>query len=499
MTNLFHSASLVSDSRKRSFVASASLHFAVAGLLCLLPEEVELRNPRIVTEQESITYLAVPELPTIVSAEGARKGKAGDPGGRLLYRGSQAIKIARGERIRTEIVEVPRLKLPTTVMPVADLLAFAPKQIPKLAQRPLRVASERKAPRQQRSKAESAPSVALPQNTVAVTDLMRATSDPKLPVAPAPKPQPILVKNEVANGKSSEDTAAPPVIAEQSAPPNLPSPSYVEAIILSKAPGRKPGSRTTESTGMLAMSPQGGFEPGVGVGRTDEGISSGRGSGAGPAGTGPGGASTGTGLGNSETATGGITPNGNDGGAGKGGGDVTIDGISISGGPSAGSGQIFLGSFAAPSKPTQIPLGPRKSPPVMVMGTSRSGGVLQAYARGPRGPVYTIYVSTEVGTAVVEFSAADSSARSFDSELTAPEPLQASLPPELRETPIVIGCLLDRSGRLKEIKLLHQIAADVSVKLKQALATWRFRPVLRGDQAVEASVLIGLHLNAIRR
>lgn len=484
-------------SRKGAFVASAALHVLLGGVLCLLPDEVELRILRVDPEQEAITYIAVPELPSISSPEGASQGKAGYSGGRHLYRPTQKIRVARGEQIVPEIVQAPRLTLPVTDEAVADLLAFAPENDAKLAQQPLRVIADLRS-RRRPSKPVAAPTVPLKQDTAIVSEFMAAVSDPKLPVAPKPRPQPIVVKDSTGTDTPKEMSA--PVVAAQSAVPDLPSQSYGEAVVLSKNPGSKLGTRATQKSGSIAMSPYGGSEPGVGLGTTGDGLASGTGSGAAIAGIGPGAGATGTGPGKMETAGHGLTPNGNDGGSGKNNGGVMIDGLSISGGPSTGGGQVFLGSFAAPppSKPAQIPLGPRKAPSVMVVGTSRSGGVLSAYAGAPRGPVYTIYVSTGVGTAVIEFSEAGSS-RSLDAELTAPEPLEASLPAELRETPIVIGCLLDRSGRLKEIKLLHQITADVSAKLMQALTAWRFRPVLRGDQAVEASVLIGLHLNSIRR
>lgn len=539
---LFRETPLAPARRTGPFAASAVVHLVVGALLCVSPrQQVELRPVVVASEHDSITYVPVTELPAIGDAEGAQKGVSGVAGGRHLFRPSQPVRVTREDEIRREIVDAPRLKLPITTEPIAGLVAFARERAPQLAEQPMEVANG-KSPRFFRSPdPANAPDVKLSQRPIAdllaqrreltpalaeqpiavangksrrlrrdapsasvplvnvnrrpevVSDLLEGVPAPKLPAAP----EPMAVRQ--GSGKSRQrDVSAPAVTAGMVGPsaPALPDRSYSAAVILSEAPGRMLGTRPAQQGGSTAMSRIGGDTPGLGMApKGGSGVSNGDGPGAAPSGAGPGRATSGPGKGKNADARGGATPYGPDAGGGKTDGDVVIEGLTITGGPAGGSGQVYLGSFAMPPTEQQMPLGPRKNPAVMVMGTARSGGVLQAYASEPRGRVYTIYVATGIGTAVVEFSQAGPARQAFDADLTAPEPLEASLPPELRGTPIVIGCLMDRSGRLTQVRLLQQMTAELSAKLTRAIAAWRFRPVLHGDQPVEASVLIGMHLN----
>jgi len=524
-----------SGSRSGSFIASAVLHVALGAVLTVLPKSagIELRQLQYSPEHDTITYVPTSKLPAVRSSDGAQRGAYGAAGARQSFRPTQAIRVARGGKIQQEIVQTPHLNLPTTDEALADLLAFGRQRSPKLAAQPLRVAGGR-SPMAQRRAALSAPTIRPSQTRNALRILMEASKrPPKLPVAPA---EPIRVREETTTARLREEaaplvpgtSAAPalpdrdpglpvgsaepikvreetrtdstgeesaPAVAGRSTAPGLPDRSYGEGVVLSPMPGSKLATREVDQPGSTAMSFTGGREPGVGTSGTGGGIARGSGPGAAKTGVGPGSADAGSGRGADKLAEGGITPKSPEGGAGRGTGNMSIAGLSIAGGATAVGGQIFVGSFGpAPSVKRSLPLGPRKAPPVLVTGTSRSGGVLQRYAKAPRGNVSTIYISTGIGTAVVEFSEASNRNQAGYSDLTAPEPLQASLPNELSNTPIVVGCLMDRSGRLKEVTLLHEMAGGLADKLIAALASWRFRPVLRGDEPVEASVLIGMHL-----
>lgn len=525
-----------SGSRSGSFIASAVLHVALGAVLTVLPKSagIELRQLQYSPEHDTITYVPTSKLPAVRSSDGAQRGASGAAGGRQSFRPTQAIRVARGEKIQQEIVQTPHLKLPTTDEALADLLAFGRQRSPKLAAQPLRVAGGRSPMAKRNRAALSAPTIRPSQTRNALRILMEASKrPPKLPVAPA---EPIRVREQTTTARLSEEaaplvpstSAAPglpdrdprlpvrpaepikvreetrtdltgeesaPAVAGRSTAPGLPDRRYGEGVVLSPMPGSKLATREVDQPGSTAMSFTGGSEPGVGTSGTGGGIAKGSGPGAAKTGVEPGSADSGSGRGADKLAEGGITPKSPEGGAGKGTGNVSIAGLSIAGGATAVGGQIFVGSFGpAPSVKQSLPLGPRKAPPVIVTGTSRSGGVLQRYAKAPRGNVSTIYISTGIGTAVVEFSEASNRDQAGYSDLTAPEPLQASLPSELSNTPIVVGCLMDRSGRLKEVTLLQGMASGLADKLIAALASWRFRPVLRGDEPVEASVLIGMHL-----
>ena len=62
------------------------------------------------------------------------------------------------------------------------------------------------------------------------------------------------------------------------------------------------------------------------------------------------------------------------------------------------------------------------------MGTSRSGGALNLYGKLKGEKVYTIYIDTWLGTAVMEYADPASAAHPYAEDLVAPEPMRAELP-----------------------------------------------------------------------
>jgi len=56
---------------------------------------------------------------------------------------------------------------------------------------------------------------------------------------------------------------------------------------------------------------------------------------------------------------------------------------------------------------------------------------------------------------------------------------------------VVIACILDRSGDLKDLKVLEPGAAETTSKILVALHSWKFRPAFRGSEPVEVTAIIG--------
>jgi hypothetical protein len=109
--------------------------------------------------------------------------------------------------------------------------------------------------------------------------------------------------------------------------------------------------------------------------------------------------------------------------------------------------------------------------------------------------VYTKYISTGAGTVVMQFADASSANRLYSQELVSPEALLSNLPVKLNRSRIVIACLLDRSGTLRDV---HQIEADPgapTARVVAALYTWKFTPALRGNDPVEVNVLLGFNID----
>jgi hypothetical protein len=82
-------------------------------------------------------------------------------------------------------------------------------------------------------------------------------------------------------------------------------------------------------------------------------------------------------------------------------------------------------------------------------------------------------------------------------DLTVPEPLHTDLPAGTRITGFtVIGCLLNRSGALQDLRMVRTPDSSVVPKLLEALKSWKFKPALRDHQPVEVTAAVGLATNA---
>jgi hypothetical protein len=95
----------------------------------------------------------------------------------------------------------------------------------------------------------------------------------------------------------------------------------------------------------------------------------------------------------------------------------------------------------------------------------------------------------------MQYADAISGARSFSGDLTKPEPIRVDLPPGLRPTYVVFACILDRSGVLKDVKVLEPGAAETTSKLLVALHSWKFRPAYRGTEPVEVNAFLGFGID----
>jgi len=104
--------------------------------------------------------------------------------------------------------------------------------------------------------------------------------------------------------------------------------------------------------------------------------------------------------------------------------------------------------------------------------------------------VYTIYLATHLGTAVLQY-ADPTTVQSFAADLTAPRPIKTEVPGDATPARAIISCVMDRLGMLRDIKLLEGDDPQFSHELLFALASWRFRPVFRGDSPVEVKTVIG--------
>ncbi len=254
--------------------------------------------------------------------------------------------------------------------------------------------------------------------------------------------------------------------------------------MVSSQPGSKIGVPGNGGAGSLSMSPSGGDKAGVGGSGGGSGIGRGTGPGSGLSGEGSGAAKEGIGHGSETTARGGISPYPGPGGAGTGtSGKPPMPGVSVSG----GSNIVTLPSFGAdgggPNIIARSSVGKdQEGPGITVVGTARSGGAFNYYGKLIGDKNYTIYIDTVLGTAVMQYADPSSAAHPYAEDLVAPQAMHSDLPANLKPSRLVIACILDRAGTLRNLQVLESERSEMASKVLAALTSWKFRPVFRGDQ-----------------
>jgi hypothetical protein len=282
------------------------------------------------------------------------------------------------------------------------------------------------------------------------------------------------------------------------APPTSNSGGSASGVVVSSQPGSKVGLPGNGGSGALAMSPTGGDKPGLGGSGGGAGIGRGDGPGSGFSGPGSGAGKEGAGPGSDPMARGGISPYPGPGGAGTGtNGTPAMPGVSVKGGssnivtlPSFGSGAK---SASSPGRSTTSP--GNHGPDITIVASSRSGGAFNFYGALKGDKVYTIYITTTLGTAVMQFADPSSAAHGYAEDLTAPQAMRSDLPPGLPKSRLVIACVLDRAGLLRRPQVLEPATAVMTSKVLTALNSWKFRPVLRGNQPIEVNAILGFNID----
>jgi hypothetical protein len=269
-------------------------------------------------------------------------------------------------------------------------------------------------------------------------------------------------------------------------------------VVVSNQPGSKIGVPSTATPGALAMSPSGAAKTGLGGSGGGPGIGKGNGSGSGLQGEGSGAGREGAGHGSDPNAHAGISPYPGPGGTGSGTSSPAVPGVSVQGGTTQ---VINLPSFGAPggdapsNGPGHSSIKVQKSPGYSIEATPSSGGGLGCYGCLRGNITATIYFETSLGTAVMEYSDPASAAHPSSDKLSEPEAIRKDLPAGLRPTRVMISCILDRSGDLKDVKVLEPGAAETTSKILVALHGWKFRPAFRGNEPVEVTAILGFGID----
>lgn len=245
------------------------------------------------------------------------------------------------------------------------------------------------------------------------------------------------------------------------------------------------------------MSPTGTSKIGLGGSGGGASIGKGNGPGSGLQAEGSGAGRDGAGRGSDPNARAGISPYPGQGGAGTGTtGAPAMPGVSVQGGTTT----ITLPSFGAPggnapsSGPGHSSTRAQGGPSYTIKASSNSGGVFNRYGQ-LKGDNYSSYIDTSLGIAVMQYADASAAAHAYSGDLTEPRPIRVDLPQGLRSTYVVFACILDRSGNLKDIKVLEPGAAETTSKILAALHSWKFRPAYRGNDPVEVNAFLGFGID----
>jgi hypothetical protein len=267
------------------------------------------------------------------------------------------------------------------------------------------------------------------------------------------------------------------------------------SVVISKDPGPKVGLPANAKAGSLAMSPAGGDKPGVGSSGGGSGLVRGDGPGSAMNGAGAGGGKAGPGHGSDPAAKAGISPTPGPGGAGSATrGTPAVPGVSVAGGSSVvtvdfGSG---IGS-GDPNLPGRSSVKDQHKLGVSVQSTASSGGAFDFYHLLPAATSHDVYLGTSP-PAVLRY-AEPTPAHGASGDLTIPEEIHTDLPAGLPRSRLVISCVLDASGNLKNLRVLEAGPADMTAKVMAALPSWKFSPVMVGNQPVEVNAILGFNID----
>jgi len=105
------------------------------------------------------------------------------------------------------------------------------------------------------------------------------------------------------------------------------------------------------------------------------------------------------------------------------------------------------------------------------------------------------YIDTALGLAVMQFSDPTTAAHPYQQELTSPQPMRVDLPAGLRRSHLVIACVLDRTGALRNPQVIDSTDAAMTAKVLAALPGWKFSPALRGDVPIEVNAILGFGID----
>ncbi len=196
-------------------------------------------------------------------------------------------------------------------------------------------------------------------------------------------------------------------------------------------------------------------------------------------------------------------------GAGAGPGNGAFAGITIQGGSWGPDGSSSSALPRAPYHVAEVPLQPQGSYGLTIVSTGNNGGGLPDFGIFRNEAVFTVYIDMRQSVAdpapswTLQYALLNPSSPVAEQVLVPPFPNHKERPrfdPEmlLRSAGqwAVVYAILDREGKLQEIRVLQSPNAQFASTLTEALAKWVFRPARLNGEPVAVKTLIGFPIPA---
>jgi hypothetical protein len=192
--------------------------------------------------KSDVIYYSGEELPQTEDSGGAPTGHSGKSGGREAFHRTQVIKVAREQKLTEQVLDAPKLRLPASAVPVANLLAIQRDPGPPPSEG-LR-SSLKAAPLPNVAPVPPSPEIA--RENMRKNQTLTASVIPPAPIAPRDMPQAHFpeMRTEVV----PPPVSAPPRDSSNTVRPTLPAPSVI-------APPPSVSNETARVAGQLPVRP----------------------------------------------------------------------------------------------------------------------------------------------------------------------------------------------------------------------------------------------------
>ena len=455
---------------------------------------------------DHVIYFPAHELPPTQDEGGARSGLSGRGGGREARHRTETIRVRRDNSVADIVVDAPHIRMPSSHTPeiLENFLAVGHDPGPppvKGGQSSLKLPSlgdptVPPSPAMPAGLKRASPSLArqvippppdLPKDGKLSPAEMSPTVVEPAPSVPRGRSRAIATINTPIVPPAPGDPQPPRTAAFFGLPDFVPMPASQSStgILVSKDPGPVEAKTENPALGSISLSAGGRDKSGLGGSGNGGGLARGSDPGSGLSGNYMGGGNAAAGKGSDPRAN----PDSSSrypgrGGTGAGGsGPPPVPGVWVTIGNEPSSPERWAGGEA-----------PNKFP-VSIECTSRACNLFASYGRLLGDSTYIFYMETAIGPAVMQYSDPASVSHPYRGRITDPEPISLPLPQGLAHVRMVFACLLDRTGVLRNIKVLEYGPPAITSQVKARLPSWKFVPAMLGNQPIEVSALLGFNID----